>query len=166
LAKAHEAVFGISLETEKFNRTQVFVVMTNGIDYKTREAIQYWRSQSLDVRPWIYRVYGSDDMLVEMSAFSASDNPYEDISEGYQILNTNYRNSAVDHQSMLSEKFAAAYFHPWKQKLTSLSKGDCVSLYQSGVGIVAVGKASGKLCVRAYHGNPDNAAEEFYMKRR
>jgi hypothetical protein len=29
---------------------------------------------------------------------------------------------------------------------------------------VGVGKARGKLCVRAYHGNPDNADEEFYMK--
>lgn len=164
LAEAHEAVFGFILDQEKFNHTQVFVVMTNGIDYKTREAIQYWRGQSLDIRPWIYRVYGSEEMLVEVSAFSTSDNPYEDISEGYQILNTNFRNSVEDHQSMLSEHIAAAYFHPWKQKITNLSKGDCVFLYQSGVGIVAVGKASGKLFTRAYHGNQEHPDEEFYMK--
>ena len=59
LKEAYLSVFGQDLAEEKFNNAQVFVVMTNGIDYKTREAIEYWREQSLDVRPWIYRVYNT-----------------------------------------------------------------------------------------------------------
>ena len=151
---------------EKFNNSQVFVVMTNGIDFKTREAIQYWRKQLLDVRPWIYRVYQgvNSEMQLEISTFTSIDNPYDDISEGYQILNTNISNSLDDHESMLKEKIAAAYFSPWKHKIENLSKGDVVFLYQSGVGIVAVGKASGKLQIRNYHKEMKHVDEEYFMK--
>lgn len=53
LKDAHKAKFEVAVDEEQFNRDQVFVVMTNGLDVKTREAIQYWRSRQLDVRPWI-----------------------------------------------------------------------------------------------------------------
>lgn len=166
LKEAHHALFGVDLPEEQFNRKQVFVVVTNGIDYKTREAIQYWRSQKLDVRPWIYRVYKGEnsEMLLEILAFSSADNPYEDIAEGYYILNTNIRNSQEDHDSMLADQKASAYFTPWKYKIQHLSKGDVVFLYQSGVGIVAVGTASGKLQMCSYHGNPEHENEEYFMK--
>ncbi len=166
LKEAYLSVFGQDLAEGKFNNAQVFVVMTNGIDYKTREAIQYWRKQSLDVRPWIYRVYKNinSEMLLEISTFTSSDNPYEDISEGYQILNTNMGNSQYDHESMLKEKIAAAYFSPWKHKIENLSKGDVVFLYQSNVGIVAAGKASGKLQIRNYHNVEKHTDEEYFMK--
>jgi len=165
LNESFKAVFGKDIDHKNFNATQVFVVMTNGIDYKTREAVQYWRSRGLDVRPWIYRVYSKNsEMLLEISPFSTIDNPYEDISEGYFILNTNYSNSEDDHKSMLTEHIAAAYFSPWKNKIKNLSKGDIVFLYQSGNGIVAVGKAEGKLKKRNYQNNPKHVDEEFYMK--
>lgn len=166
LSEAHNALFGVDLSEERFNQEQVFVVMTNGIDFKTREAIQYWRSQKIDVRPWIYRIYKGDnsEMLLDISTFSSADNPYEDIAQGYYILNTNIRNSQADHDSMLAEKKAAAYFAPWKYKIQHLSKGDYVFLYQSGVGIVAVGTASGKLQMCNYHENTDHEDEEYYMK--
>ncbi len=166
LKKAHAAVFDNNLAEEKFNNAQVFVVMTNGIDHKTREAIQYWREQGLDVRPWIYRVYEgvNSEMLLEISTFSSRDNPYEDIAEGYYILNTNISNSRKDHESMLKENIAAAYFAPWKHKIENLSKGDVVFLYQSRAGIVATGKASGTLKIRNYQNNPNHVDEEYYMK--
>lgn len=166
LKDAHAVIFGQELEEDEFNKNQVFVVMTNGIDYRTREAIRYWRDQGLDVRPWIYRVYKgiNSEMLLEISPFSSADNPYEDIAEGYYFLNTNISNSRIDHESMLKEKIAAAYFSPLKNKIKNLSKGDVVFLYQSGVGIVAMGKASGKLKMRNYHGDPKHVDEEYYMK--
>ena len=87
LRDAYSRLFEQELHEEKFNNAQVFVVVTNGIDLKTRQAIQYWREQSLDVRPWVYRVYkgvSNSEMLLEISTFSSNDNPYEDISEGYR----------------------------------------------------------------------------------
>lgn len=166
LKQAHKARFGVNLDEEKFNNEQVFVVVTNGIDHKTREAVQYWRERKLEVLPWIYRVYkgGKDEMLLEMSPFSYEDNPYEDLAEGYYILNTNTKNSIKDHDSMLAEKIAAAYFAPPKHKIENLSKGDVLFLYQSGVGIVAVGHAGGKLYKRDYHDDPNYFEEEYYRK--
>jgi hypothetical protein len=165
LKTAHKAQFDIQLTEDEFNRKQIFVVMTNGLDHKTREAVQYWRQCGLDVRPWVYRIYNGNngEMLLEISPFAVNDNPYSDFTEGYYILNTNYRNSMRDHEDMLTHKKAAAYFPPWKYKIERLSKGDVVFLYQSGVGIIAVGIASGKLEKRPYQGDPQHANEEYAM---
>ena len=165
LREVHQATFDVSLEENDFNTFQIFVVMTNGVDHKTREAVQYWRFRGLDIRPWVYRVYKDSDhkMLLEISRFATVDDPYEDIQEGYYIVNTNYRNDVKDHKMMLEEQVAAAFFTPWKEKIARISKGDVVFLYQSGVGIVAVGVANGKLQRRTYQGNPDHADEDFSM---
>lgn len=168
LKSVHLGKFEVELREEDFNRKQVFVVMTNGLDYRTREAIQYWRSTGIDVRPWVYRVYAGqpEEMLLEISAFRVGDNPYEDLSGGYYILNTNVRNDEEDHQDMISNGKAAAYFDPWKLKIERLKKGDVIFLYQSGVGIVAVGEADGKLQKKAYHDKVENKDEEYFMKLR
>jgi hypothetical protein len=104
LKRSYLAKFGVELAEEHFNRGQVFVVITNGLDYRTRESIQYWRSCGLEVRPWVYRVYAGqeDEMLLEMSAFRVGDNPYEDLAEGYYVLNTNilYRTLFLSHYAI------------------------------------------------------------------
>jgi hypothetical protein len=107
----------------------------------------------------LYAGGGADNMQLEMSAFRVSDNPYEDISEGYYIINTNIKNNTESHEDMLINTKAAAYYDPWKYKIERLNKGDTVFLYQSGVGIVAFG--DGKLRKSAYEENPD---EEYSMK--
>ena len=102
LAQAHSRTFDLELQPDQFNRKQVFVVVTNGLDFKTREAVKYWRSRGLDVRPWVYRTYSDSDdsFLLEMSRFGIADNPYEDIATKYFILNTNHRNNPADHDDM------------------------------------------------------------------
>ena len=165
LDRAHEATFATQIKQTEFNREQTFVVIVNGLDSRTRQAIQYWRSRKLDVRAWIYRAYKTEGggFLLEMSRFAVEDNPYEDVSAGYFMLNTNYRNDPTDHEDMLKSHKAAAYFTPWKHKIDRLSKGDCIFLYQSGVGVVAFGHASGKLEKRPYHDDPKHDGEEHYM---
>jgi hypothetical protein len=165
LADAHRAAFGITLDERAFNRKQIFVIITNGLDFRTRQAIRYWRSCNLDVRPWLYRVYPEhdDSFLLELGRFAVQDNPYEDVAPGFYILNTNYNNDPADHEDMTQNRKAAAYFSPWKYKIERLSKGDTVFLYQSGVGIVAMGRASGKLEKRPYHGDPQHHDEEYSM---
>jgi hypothetical protein len=167
LKVAHKSKFDVELSEEEFNRKQVFVVMTNGMDYRTREAVQYWRSCKLDVRPWVYRIYAgdtTDEMLLEMPPFRVADNPYEDIAGGFYMLNTNYGNSPEDHEEMLRNRKAAAYFDPWKFKIERLERGDVVFLYQVGVGIVAYGRVAGKLIKAPYHGNPEEQDEEYSKK--
>jgi len=106
----------------------------------------------------------SDEMLLEISAFRVEDNPYEDLAEGYYILNTNISNSREDHDDMLKNRKAAAYFDPWKFKIERLAKGDVIFLYQSGIGIVAFGNADGQLLKASYHGKTENIDEEYSMK--
>ncbi len=173
MKNAHKFQFGVDIPKQDFNRNQIFVVMTNGLDYRTRETIKYWRRAGLDIRPWVYRVYlGNDnEMLLEISAFRVEDNPYEDIAEGYYILNTNLQDGSdpTDHDDMLGNAKAAAYYKPWKFKIKSLQKGDFIFLYQSRSGVVAVGKADGRLQINPYHGNPDDGEEgtaEYCMQLR
>lgn|SRR2546425_2610621 len=161
LADAHRRKFEKQVPEEQFNRDQVFVVMTNGIDTKTREAIKYWRSRKLEVRPWIYRVYKLDSsmrMTVEIAPFRVEDNPYEDSDGGYFILNTNYNNDPDDHDDMMKNRKAAAYSDPWKYKIEQIGKGDIVFLYKSRIGIVAYGTGSGKVDKSAHRedGGPDD----------
>jgi hypothetical protein len=168
LSDAHQAKFDVKLPREQFNPHQVFVVLTNGLDVETRQAIQYWRKAKLDIRPWVYRAYEFEgQMLLEISPFRTADDPLEDQAEsqgdGYYILNTNRSNHAEDDDAMLAEKKAAAYFSPWKFKIARLKKGDHVFLYRSGVGIVATGKATGKLKKTPYHGQREHADEEYNM---
>jgi len=156
------------LKPEEFNRKQVFVVLTNGLDVVTRQAIRYWRTTGLQVRPWVYRAYQLDgQMLLEISPFRTEDDPLEDQAEsqgaGFYIVNTNIRNDQRDDETMLAHKKVAAYFEPWKLKIARLKRGDHVFLYRSGEGIVAAGEADGKLRKSAYHGEPENADEEYSM---
>lgn len=166
LADAHRAAFGAKLPEEEFNRKQVFIILTNGLDFRTRQAVQYWRSSGLEVRPWIYRAYADRDgsFLLEIGRFAVQDNPHEDVAAGFHILNTNYNNNPEDHEDMLQNKKASAYFAPWKHKIEHLSKGDTVFLYQSGVGIVAMGRASQKLEKTTYHGDPKHKDEEYFRR--
>ncbi|SJM95529.1 hypothetical protein [Crenothrix polyspora] len=64
-------------------------------------------------------------------------------SPRYVFLNTNKRNSHDDHSYMISNGIAAAFYNPWKFKIDTLKKGDVIFLYESGAGIVGVGKADG-----------------------
>lgn len=65
--------------------------------------------------------------------------------ECYYLVNTNSRNNHSDHNDMLHNGEVAAFFGKWKYLIDQLKKGDRIFLYQSGVGIVATGLASGKI---------------------
>jgi len=118
------------------------------------------------VRAWVYRVYeldSTDTMHVEIAPFRVEDNPYEDLAEGFYILNTNYRNDPKDDVDMINNKKAAAYSDPWKYKIEQLGRGDIVFLYRSGTGIVAFGTVSGDL-VKSPH-RKDGGPEDQYSKK-
>jgi len=158
--------FGTSLTTDKINNKQHFIVITNGLDFKTRQAIVYWQQQGIDIRSWVYRLYklSEDNILIEFDTFRITEDPFEDIEEGFYILNTNYSNDPSDDKDMIDNQKAAAYFDPWKRDIEKLKKGDKVFLYRSGEGIVAMGIASGKLEKKPWHGEDKHKDEEYCMK--
>lgn len=166
MLKALNNKFGASLTPDKINNKQHFIVITNGLDFKTRQAILYWFQKGIDIRSWVYRLYklSEDDILIEFDTFRISEDPYEDIEEGFYILNTNYSNDTFDDEDMINNQKAAAYFDPWKRNIEKLKRGDKIFLYRSGEGIVAMGIASGKLEKKPWHEEVKYKDEEYYMR--
>lgn len=150
LYDVHRQYFGLDstsqVEKEAFNQRQHFVVMTNGLDQKTVEAILYWKKNGLNIDAvvyWVYEISGS--YYIEFDMYSPVEGFLAYESNNY-VLNTD--DSHGHHDEMLQEHKAAAYIHGWKEKIDKLQKGDTVFLYQSGQGIVACGIAAGKLETR------------------
>ena len=59
LQEAHKEFFDLdsSLGKDEFNINQHFVIVTNGLDYDTWDAIAYWRDKGLSITALIYRLF-------------------------------------------------------------------------------------------------------------
>ena len=78
----------------------------------------------------------------------------------YYLVNTNTQwADSNSHRYMMREHRAAVFYAPWKFDIDRIKGGDVVFLYQSEVGIVAVGTSSGKLDCRPC-GKGDNREED------
>lgn len=133
------------LAESDFNRKQHFVIVTNGLDQETIESIIYWKNNGLNIDAIVYWVFEiSGEYFIEFNMYSQVSDFLEYENNCY-VLNTDYRNDPEHHKAMLREQKAAAYNNGWKEKIQKFQKGDTVFLYQSGVGIVAYGKADGVL---------------------
>ena len=163
LREAHRSYFDLEdpLPEADFNRRQHFVIMTNGLDQRTVEAILYWKKNGLLIDAivyWVFEVGGNHYIEFQMYSPVEGFLAYEG---GCYILNTNYSHNPQHTEDMLRERKAAAYYPGWREKIQRLQKGDRVFLYQSGVGIIACGIASGKLEKRDCDGRKDY---EYYMR--
>lgn len=110
----------------------------------------------------MYKV--DNQILLDFETYRKTPNPYEDIDEGYYILNTNIQGGEEDEFDMLNNHKAAAYFEPWKYKIEQIKKGDRVFLYRSGVGIIAKGIGSGEIDKLPYQGQEKWTNEEYSTK--
>lgn len=165
LYEIHQQYFDLAdssrLSKEEFNRKQRFLVVTNGLDQKTVEAIVYWKKNGLNIDAivyWVFEING--EYFIEFNMYSPVEGFLEYESNAY-ILNTNFANNVQHTDDMIKEHKAAAYYPGWREKIQKLQKGDTVFLYKSGSGIIAYGVASGKLEMQDCDGNPNY---EYYMK--
>lgn len=164
LVDAHKRYFNLAddaaLKTSDYNKKQHFMIVTNGLDLKTIEAIGYWKRNGLNIDGivyWVFEIAG--EHFIEFNTYSPTDSNYE-VESGCYVLNTNFSNNEQSHFDMLKYKKAAAYCPGWKEKIQKLQKEDFVFLYQTSVGIVAYGKADGKLNMKEWDNVPD---DEYYM---
>lgn len=165
LNEIHKQYFDLEesnkLSKEDFNSKQHFLVVTNGLDQKTVEAIIYWKKNGLNIDAivyWVFEIKG--EYFIEFNMYSPIEGYLEYESNTY-ILNTNFANNKKHTEDMLREQKAAAYYPGWREKIEKFQKGDTVFLYKSGYGIIAYGIATGKLEMRDCDGH-DNY--EYYMK--
>jgi len=80
---------------------------------------------------------------------------------GFHVLNTNKGNNLEDHEWMLANGAAAAFYSPWKFNIDRIKKDDVVFLYENGKGIVAYGRGTGKVEIGDHDGDKD---ETHYQK--
>ena len=81
-------------------------------------------------------------------------------NNNFHILNTNKRHSITDHDNMVKNGIAAAFYDPWKFNINRIKRDDIVFLYANGVGIVAYGKGTGNTLIKDYDGDKD----EYYYQ--
>lgn len=165
LYEIHQQYFDLDdssrLRKEDFNRKQLFVVVTNGLDQKTVEAIVYWKKNGLNIDAvvyWVFEING--EYFIEFNMYSPVEGFLEFESNTY-ILNTNASNNVQHTVDMLKNHKAAAYYPGWREKIEKLQKGDMVFLYKSEAGIIAYGIATGKLEMQGCDGH---ANYEYFMK--
>ncbi|MGF6854042.1 hypothetical protein [Paraburkholderia sp. CI3] len=84
-----------------------------------------------------------------------ADEPDAEGASHFHILNTNKRHRIEDHERMLNEGVAAAFYAPWKFNIDRIQKNDVVFLYENGKGIVAFGTGTGKTLKTDHQGNMD-----------
>lgn len=164
LLTAHRSYFSLEdtdiIKKNEFNKKQHFLVVVNGLDQKTVEAIIYWKRNGLNIDAVIYWVFSiGNEYFIEFNMYSPAENLLEYESTNY-VLNTNYTNNTHHTDDMMYEHKAAAYYPGWREKIQKLQKGDTVFLYKSGTGIIAFGVADGKLQKATCDGYADY---EYYM---
>lgn len=158
----HKKYFDLdeAIETSDFNDKQHFMIVTNGLDQKTIESIVYWKKNGLSIDGIIYWIFEiNNEFYIEFNMYSPIENQLEYENNCY-VLNTNFTNNPQSHKEMINAKKASAYCTGWKEKIEKIQREDVVFLYQTGKGIVAYGKADGKLKKKNWNGIID---DEYYM---
>jgi predicted RNA-binding protein with PUA-like domain len=151
------------LSPNNFNRKQKFIVVTNGNDLQTLNAIKYWQDKGLDIESIIYKVYKiGNEILLDFNPYNPEREVIIEEEEGCFIVNTNITWSKTNYREMLNEEKASAYYDR-KNGITRIKKGDEVFLYHTGVGIIAFGKAIDNWKSKDIYGDKN---EEYYIKLR
>ena len=144
LKDAHKDFFELSecLEKSCFNKTQQFVVVTNGLDYDTWDAIAYWKTKGLKISPLIYRLYRlSGELYIDFDPYGPVPDAPKDQEGGLYVVNTNWTYDQDAYKEMVSERKGAAYYGR-KHAIQNIRDKNFVCLYHVGVGVIGIGKAT------------------------
>ncbi len=145
------------LEKEEYNSNQKFIVITDGLDIQTLNAIKYWKEKGVDIDSLPYRTYEiNNQYLFEFDKYNVYNDVLLDEDTGIYIVNTNKTYSDNNYKEMLEENKASAYYGR-KNTIKQIKKGDKVYLYHTGIGIIAYGTARSEAKYRDY--NDDKNAE-------
>ena len=143
LMEAHREYFELSkcLEKADFNRGQHFVVVANGLDYDTWDAIAYWKAQGLQISPIIYRLYRlSGELHIDFDPYGPTPDAPKNPEGNLYVVNTNRTYDPEAYREMVSERKGAAYYSR-KFAIENIRAGNAVCLYHTGVGVIGIGTA-------------------------
>jgi hypothetical protein len=165
LRDRHQAYFGLDapLDEDQFNQDQRFVVVTNGVDQDTLEAIQYWARKGVKIDSLTYKLYRVGGVPhIQFDTYNPERDLLLEANPGIFVVNTNA--TYMDHAwlEMLGDgkRGKAAAYYDRKNAVQRIAKGSTVFLYHTGVGVIACGKATGGVQVTSHQGN---AGEEYFV---
>ena len=162
LSQAHKAYFELEVELGRsvFNEQQQFVVVTNGMDYDTWDAIAYWKDKGLNILPLVYRVFKiENELYIDFDPYGPVPDAPKEIESGLYVVNTNQSYMAEAYKDMVLCKKASAYYSK-KYSIKNISAGNTVCLYHSGVGVIGIGKAKTDFVQGDLE---DDIGEEYYV---
>lgn len=165
LRERHCEYFGLEkpLAEDVFNHDQRFVVVTNGVDRDTLEAIKYWENKGVQIDSLTYKLYQiAGKPLIQFDTYNPEGDVILETNPGIFVVNTNWTYMEDAWKEMLGDgkRGKAAAYYDRKNAVQRICKGATVYLYQTGVGVVACGKATSDVQVKDYDGD---AGEEFYV---
>jgi len=144
-----------ALPESAFNDDQVFIVVTNGVDHDTLDAIKYWKQKGVRIDSLTYRIYsveGKPHLWFDVY------NPEQDVileeNPGIYCVNTNSTYMEDAWREMLNKGRASAYYDR-KYAVAGIPKGSTIYLYQTGVGVIAKAKTTGTHHFSDYEGDAD-----------
>jgi hypothetical protein len=145
------------IDFDAFNSKQHFVIVTNGVDRETIEAIQYWKDQGLNIDCLPYKLYKiANDNYFEFSSYNPENDVIYEGNRNIYFVNTNWSWDQKAFLDMLNNSKASAYGGR-RYSIGRIKPNDIVLLYHTRCGVIACGKAIGDV-IR------NEQAEEYYVK--
>ncbi len=164
LKEKHKEYFDLSqeLSNSDFNKDQVFVLITNGLDKDTISAVRFWSQKGVRIECSPYRIYKiKGERYIQFDTYNKEDEVSSEENTGYFIVNTNKTYMPNVWEDMLNDCSTgkAAAYYDRKYSVCRISKGSRVYLYHTGVGVIASGVATSGYAKADYP--PDKDAEFF-----
>lgn len=162
LSEAHQQFYELDkpILLNEFNLKQQFIIITNGLDYDTWDAIAYWRENKLSITALVYRIFKLNDKLyIDFDPFGPIPDAPRETENGLFVVNTNITYMKNAYKEMVKDKKASAYYDR-KSTIKNIQAGNTVCLYHVGVGIIGIGKAKTDYMKKDHDNDKD---EEYYV---
>ena len=173
LREAHRAYFELDtpLKEERFNSDQVFVLVTNGTDELSINAVNYWSLKGVKIVCVPYSVYriGGDGPYIHIHTYNPTGAVTAERESRYFVVNTNKTYMPDAWKDMLSvdsetgeatESGKAAAYYSRKYPIGNIPKRSTVFLYHTGVGVIAKGISASRRQKADFRGDQD---EEYFV---
>lgn len=163
LHEAHKDFFELDkvLDKDSFNIDQHFVIVTNGLDYDTWDAIAYWKNKGLSISPLVYRIFKiNEELYIDFDPYGPIPDAPKEPESGLFVINTNKTYMPEVYKEMVAERKGSAYYGR-KYSIQNIKAGNSVCLYHVGAGVIGIGKAKTDYMKKGINGDTD---EEYYVQ--
>jgi hypothetical protein len=131
---------------DKIGKMHHLVVIADGADEETVQAVNHWQRHGLDIQLWPYRIHPGKGgvFLLELPDLFIKGRQISRGEPGIFLLNTSRGSEPTSgmEEYMLKNECALALCDPWIFKINRILTGARVLLYANREGIVALGEAT------------------------